>query len=45
MPANLGNVAVATELEYHFSFQSQRKEVSKNVQSVSQLNSSHTLAK
>ena len=45
MPANLENSAVATGLEKgQFSFQSQRK-VMKNVQTTTQLHSSHTLIK
>ena len=46
MPANLENSAVATGLEKgQFSFQSQRKAMSKNAQTTTQLHSSHTLAK
>ena len=46
MPANLENSAVATEQEkFQFSFQSQRKVMPKNVQTTTQLHSSHTLAK
>ena len=46
MPANLENSAVATGLEKcQFSFQSQRKALPKNVQTTTQLHSSHTLAK
>ena len=43
MPANLENSAVATELEKLFSFQSQRKAMSKNVQTHLQIaHISHT---
>ena len=42
MPANLENSAVATGLE-KFSFQSQRKAMTKNVQTNAQLHTSHTL--
>ena len=45
MPANLENSAVATGLEKMFSFQSQRKAMPKNVQTTTQLHSSHALAK
>ena len=46
MPANLENSAVATGLEKsQFSFQSQRKALSKNAQTTAQLHSSHTLVK
>ena len=46
MPANLENSAEATGLEkVSFSFQSQKKAMSKNAQTTSQLYSSHTLAK
>ena len=46
MPANLENSAVATGLEKgQFSFQSQRKAMPKNVQTTTQLLSSHMLAK
>ena len=46
MPANLENSSVATGLEKgQFSFQSQRKATPKNVQTTTQLYSSHTLAK
>ena len=46
MPANLENSAVATGLEkVKFSFKSQRKAMPKNVQTISQLHSSHMLAK
>ena len=46
MPVNLENSAVATGLEkVHFSFQSQRKAMPKNVQTTAQLHSSHMLAK
>ena len=46
MPANLENSAVATGLEKSpFSFQSQRRSMPKNVQTTTQLHSSHTLAK
>ena len=45
MSANLENSAVATGLEKVFSFQSQRKEMPKNAQTITQLHSSHTLAK
>ena len=44
MPANLENSAVPTG-KGQFSFQSQRKAMSKNVQTTSQLHSSHTAAK
>ena len=45
MPANLENSAVATGLEKgQFSFQAQRKAMSKNAQTTAQLYSSHTLA-
>ena len=43
-PANLENSAVATGLEKS-SFQSQRKAMPKNVQTTTQLHSSHMLAK
>ena len=48
MPANLENSAVATGVEkttLQFSFQSQRKAMSKNAQTTTQLHSSHILAK
>ena len=46
MPANLENSAVAIGLENgSFSFQSKRKAMPKNVQTIAQLQSSHTLAK
>ena len=46
MPVNLENSAGATGLEkVKFSFQSQRKAMSKNTQTTSQLYSSHTLVK
>ena len=45
MPTNLENSAVATGLVGQFSFQSQRKPMPKNVQTITQLNSSHMLAK
>ena len=46
MPANLENSAVATGLEKGlFSFQSQRKAIPKNVQTIAQLHASHMLAK
>ena len=45
MSANLENSAVATGLEKVFSFQPQRKAMPKNAQTISQLHSSHTLAK
>ena len=46
MLANLENSAVATGLEkVNFSFQLQRKAVPKNLQTATQLHSSHTLAK
>ena len=45
MPANLENSAVATGLEKLFSFQSQRKAMSKNVQPPAQLHSFHMLAR
>ena len=41
----LGNSAVATGLEKVFSFQSLRKTKPKNVQTTTQLHSSHTPAK
>ena len=45
MPANLENTAVDTRLEKgQFSFQSQRKAMPKNVQTTTQLHSSHPLA-
>ena len=44
MPANMENSAVATGLE-KFSFQSQRKAMTKNAQTTTQLHSSHTLVK
>ena len=45
MPANLKNSAVATGLEKgQFSFQSQRKAMPKNAQTMAQLQASHTLA-
>ena len=43
--ANLENSAVAKGLEKVFSFQSQRKEMPKNVQSTAQLHSYHMLVK
>ena len=46
LPANLENWAVATGLEkVSFSLQSQREAMPKNVQTTTQLHSSHTLAK
>ena len=49
MPANLENSAVATGLEnvrfFFFFFQSQRKAMPKNAQTIVQLHSSHRLAK
>ena len=45
MQANLENSAVAMELEKLFSFQSQRKEMPKNVESTAQLHSSHMLVR
>ena len=47
MPANLENSAVATEVagKGQFSFQSQRKAMPKNAQTVPQLHLSHTLVK
>ena len=46
MPANLENSAVATGLQKGpFSFQFQRKAMPKNVQTIAQLHSFHTLAK
>ena len=42
MPANMENSEVATGLE-KISFQSQRKEMPKNVQTTAQLHSSHML--
>ena len=44
MPANLENSAVATG-KGQFSFQSQRKAMPKNAQTIAQLHSSHTLVK
>ena len=44
MPANLKNSAVAAGLENMFSFQSQGRAMSKNVQTTTQLHLSHTLA-
>ena len=41
MPANLENSAVATRLERSHSFQSQRKAMPKNAQTIAQLHSSH----
>ena len=43
VPANLKNSAVATGLEKLFSFQFQRKTMPKNVQTITQLHSSHVL--
>jgi len=46
MPTNLENSAMATGLEkVSLHFQSQRRAVPKNVQTTSQLHSSHILAK
>ena len=46
MPANLENSAVGHRTgKDQFSFQSQRRAMPKNVQTTSQLHSSHTLAK
>ena len=46
MPANLENSAMATELEkVQLSFQSQKRAMPKNVQTTTQLHSSHTLVK
>ena len=46
VPANLENSAVVIGLEkFKSSFQSQRKAVPKNVQSTTQLHSSHMLVK
>ena len=46
MPADLENSAVATSLEkVSFHSNSQRKAMSKYVQTITQLHSSHTLAK
>ena len=45
MPANLENSAVVTGLEKVFSFQSLRKAILKNAQTITQLHSSHTLVK
>ena len=46
MSANLGNSAVATQLEkVHFSFQSQRRAMANNFQTTAQLHSFHTLAR
>ena len=42
MPANIENSEVATGLE-KISFQSQRREMPKNVQTAAQLHSSHML--
>ena len=44
MTTNLENAAVSTGLE-NFSFQSESKAMSKNVQTTAQLHSSHMLAK
>ena len=44
MPENMENSAVATGKDQS-SFQSQRKEMPKNVQTTAQLHSSHVLAK
>ena len=44
MPADLENSAVAIG-KGQFSFQSQRKAMSRNVQTTAQLHSSHTLVK
>ena len=46
MPANLENSAMATGMEkVSFFFQSQRKAMPKNAQTIVQLHSSHRLAK
>ena len=46
LPANVENSAVAHKAgKSQFSFQTQRKEMSKNVHTMAQLNSSHRLAK
>ena len=46
MPANLENSAVATGLKKaSFSFQSQRREMPKNVQTMALLSSFHMLAR
>ena len=45
MTTNLESSAVATERKVWFSFQTQRKAMPKNVQTTTQLHSSHTLAK
>ena len=45
MTTNLESSAVATERKVRFSFQTQRKAMPKNVQTTTQLHSSHTLAK
>ena len=44
MPANLKNSAVARTGKGQFSFQSQRKEMPKNVQATAQFHSFHMLA-
>ena len=45
MPANLENSVVATGLEKVFSFQSQRKEMLKNILTTTQLHSFHILGR
>ena len=45
MPENLENTAVARTGKGQFSFQSQRKAMPKNAQTIAQLQSSHTLVK
>ena len=45
MPVNLGNSAMAQDWKDQFSFQFQRKTMSKNAQTIAQLHSSHMLAK
>ena len=45
MSANLENSVVATGLEKSISFQSQRKATPKNVQTTTQLHSSHNTSK
>ena len=45
MPANLENSSGYGTGKGEFSFQSQRKAMPKNVQTTTQLHSSHTLAK
>ena len=45
MPANLGNSSGHKTRKGQFSFQSQRKTMSKNAQTTTQLHTSHTLVK